>query len=36
MCGKLDRIVIGYNEVPFRIYETFLRKYGDIPSLAAV
>jgi radical SAM PhpK family P-methyltransferase len=26
--GKLDCVVIGYNELPFGEYESFLRKYG--------
>ena len=25
----LDCVVIGYNEVPFEQYESFLRKYGE-------
>jgi p-methyltransferase len=29
MSEKLDCVVIGYNEVPFHVYETFLRKYGE-------
>ena len=28
-CKPLDCIVIGYNEVPFERYETFLRGYGE-------
>lgn len=27
--GNLDCVVIGYNEVPFAKYETFLRNYGE-------
>jgi radical SAM PhpK family P-methyltransferase len=27
--SKLDCIVIGYNEMPFERYETFLRQYGE-------
>ena len=29
MTSKLDCIVIGYNELPFSQYESFLRKYGE-------
>ncbi len=29
MGSKLDCIVIGYNELPFDQYESFLRKYGE-------
>ena len=29
MSAKLDCIVIGYNELPFAQYESFLRKYGE-------
>src|ERR1700757_2602982 len=29
MSEKLDCVVIGYNEVPFHVYETFLRQYGE-------
>ena len=29
MPSKLDCVVIGYNEVPFARYESFLRKYGE-------
>src|SRR5262245_40655704 len=27
--NKLDCIVIGYNEVPFEKYESFLKQYGE-------
>jgi p-methyltransferase len=27
--GSLDCVVIGYNEVPFEQYESYLRKYGE-------
>ena len=26
---NLDCIVIGYNEIPFQRYESFLRNYGE-------
>lgn len=29
MTAKLDCVVIGYNELPFDQYESFLRKYGE-------
>lgn len=29
MAAKLDCVVIGYNELPFDQYESFLRKYGE-------
>lgn len=29
MASKLDCVVIGYNEIPFDGYESFLRKYGE-------
>lgn len=29
MAAKLDCIIIGYNEIPFNRYESFLRKYGE-------
>lgn len=29
MSSKLDCVVIGYNELPFDQYESFLRKYGE-------
>ena len=29
MASKLDCVVIGYNEIPFDRYESFLRKYGE-------
>jgi radical SAM PhpK family P-methyltransferase len=29
MSEKLDCVVIGYNEVPFHVYENFLRQYGE-------
>lgn len=29
MASKLDCVVIGYNELPFDQYESFLRKYGE-------
>src|SRR5947207_5737270 len=29
MASKLDCVVIGYNEIPFDRYESFLSKYGE-------
>jgi radical SAM PhpK family P-methyltransferase len=29
MSKKLDCVLIGYNEVPFPVYEAFLQKYGE-------
>ena len=29
MASKLDCVVIGYNELPFDRYESFLRNYGE-------
>jgi p-methyltransferase len=27
--ARLDGLVVGYNEIPFAEYESFLRKYGE-------